>query len=247
MSDERSYPGRELNSMGFAVNYHRWILELLDPYIGTRIVEVGAGTGSLSSLLLDRDIESLTALEPSANMYPLLAARIEGIDSRSVVKTMQKTLADASSSLAETEPPDSILYINVLEHIEDDAAELRTAYRLLAPGGRALVFVPAHEWLTGRIDRQLGHYRRYNRKTLIAKFEAAGFAVCFSAYFDLLGILPWWLRYRVLQSDRMEPAGVRIYDRWGVPISRALDAISNRRMGKNIIVVGERPASSKPV
>jgi len=243
MSDAWSYTGRELESMGFAVNYHRWILERLEPYIGRRIVEVGAGTGSLSSLLLDRDIESLTALEPSSNMYPLLAARIAGIDSRRVVKTMQKTLADASLSLAENDPPDSILYINVLEHIEDDAEELRTAYRLLAPGGRALVFVPAHEWLTGPIDHQLGHFRRYTRKTLIAGFEAAGFTIRFSAYFDLLGILPWWLKYRVLQSDRMEPVAVRLYDRWGVPLSRALDAILNSRMGKNVIVVGERPGT----
>ena len=62
--------------------------------------------------------------------------------------------------------PDSIVYINVLEHVEDDQTELRMAHSVLASGGRLLVFVPAHEWLMSRFDRKLGHFRRYTRESL---------------------------------------------------------------------------------
>jgi len=239
MNSEWNYSGRELESMDSALNYHRWILDLLTPYLGRHVVEVGAGTGSLSTLLLERNLQSLVALEPSANMYPLLEKRLKSIRSSCNVTSMQRTLSDAGAGFAEA-PPDSILYVNVLEHIEDDAGELHTAWQALPTGGRALVFVPAHAWLMSEMDRHLGHFQRYTRSNLIEKFETAGFKVCFSAYFDLLGILPWWLKYRLLGSTRMEPAAVQAYDRFGVPVSRVIDSLTNSRMGKNVIVVGEK-------
>ena len=226
--------------MWVAKNYRRWILSRLDPFLGQRIVEVGAGDGSFSELLLERKPQSLTAIEPSANMYPLLVKKLERIDPGHAARAIQSTLVNASLQYPEIESPDSIVYINVLEHVEDDQAELHTAYSMLAAGGRVLVFVPAHEWLMSRFDHKLGHFRRYTRESLTSRFEAAGFTIRFSAYFDLLGILPWWLKYRVFQSEQMETSLVRAFDRCGVPLSRAFDAITNFRIGKNVIVVGEK-------
>jgi len=148
-------------------------------------------------------------------------------------------------SLGAPERPDSIVYINVLEHVEDDQAELHIAHSKLASGGRILVFVPAHEWLMSRFDRRLGHYRRYTRESLTKKFEKSGFAIRFSAYFDVLGIFPWWLKYRVLQSEEMETSLVRAFDSFGVPLSRAFDSLTNFRIGKNVIVVGEKSEPQK--
>jgi SAM-dependent methyltransferase len=234
------YEGRELESMWVAKNYRRWILSRLDPFLGQRIVEVGAGDGSFSELLLERKPRSMTAIEPSANMYPLLVKKLERIDPSHNVRTIQSTLENASLQYPQIANPDSIVYINVLEHVEDDQAELHTAHSMLASGGRVLVFVPAHEWLMSRFDRKLGHYRRYTRESLTAKFKRAGFTIRFSAYFDLLGIFPWWLKYRVFQSEEMETSLVRAFDRCGVPLSRAFDLITNFRIGKNVIVVGEK-------
>ncbi len=231
--------------MWVAKNYRRWILGRLAPFLGQRIVEVGAGDGSFSELLLERKPQSLIALEPSANMYPLLTKKIEQIDPDHIVRAIQSTLADAATWHSEAEGPDSIVYINVLEHVEDDQTELRMAHSVLASGGRLLVFVPAHEWLMSRFDRKLGHFRRYTRESLTEKFKAAGFTIRFSAYFDLLGILPWWLKYRILQSDQMETSLVRAFDRCGVPLSRAFDSITNFRIGKNVIIVGEKRAETQ--
>lgn len=240
LDEHWKYEGRELESMWVAKNYRRWILRRLDSFIGQRIVEVGAGDGSFSELLLERKPQSLTSIEPSANMFPLLIKKLQQIDPDRSVQAIQSTLVNAALQYPEIGEPDSIVYINVLEHIEDDQSELHTANAMLASGGRVLVFVPAHEWLMSRFDRKLGHYRRYSRESLTAKFKSAGFRICFSAYFDMLGIFPWWLKYRILQSEEMEVSLVRAFDSFGVPLSRAFDSITNFRIGKNVIVIGEK-------
>jgi SAM-dependent methyltransferase len=240
MDKNSPYPGRELESMAAAVNYRRWILGQLEPFLGRRIVEVGSGTGSFSELLLHRNPLSLLALEPSSNLYPLLVEKVSAMDSAGIVQAMQSTLTEAASQLSSNVAPDSILYINVLEHIEDDQGELRVAHSTLASGGRILIFVPAHQWLMGRFDLRVGHFRRYTRRSLIPIVEAAGFTIRFSAYFDILGIVTWWLKYRLFQSDQMEAGWVSIYDRWGVPVSRIVDSITNYQIGKNLIVIGEK-------
>src|SRR5882724_1905221 len=206
------YAGRELESMAFAVNYHRWILERLAPFLGKRIIEVGAGVGSFSELLLETRPESLTSLEPSPNMFAVLIQRLAAQDKAGVSLAKNCILAEAKFST----PPDSIVYVNVLEHIEDDQAELRTAHSLLVSGGRVLIFVPANRWLMGSVDRMLGHFRRYALGELTEKCGAAGFNIRFAAHFDFLGIAPWWLKYCVLQSERVEPTAVWLYDRWVV-------------------------------
>jgi 2-polyprenyl-3-methyl-5-hydroxy-6-metoxy-1,4-benzoquinol methylase len=243
LDEQWKYEGRELESMWVAKNYRRWILRRLNPFIGQHIVEVGAGDGSFSELLLERKPQSLISIEPSANMYPLLMKKLQQVDPGGRVQGVQSTLVNAALQHPEIGEPDSIIYINVLEHIEDDQAELHTAHAMLATGGRVLVFVPAHEWLMSRFDRKLGHYRRYTRESLTTKFKNAGFTIRFSAYFDLLGIFPWWLKYRVLHSEEMETSLVRAFDRCGVPLSRAFDLITNFRIGKNVIVVGEKSAA----
>jgi phospholipid N-methyltransferase len=243
MHNDWSYPGRELESMAVAANYRRWILGKLAPFLGQRIVEVGAGTGSFSELLLERKPQSLVALEPSSNLYPLLAEKISRMDFPILIQAMQCTLSHAATQLTGTEP-DSILYINVLEHVEDDVEELRVAHSTLASGGRVLVFAPAHQWLMGRFDHKVGHFRRYTRSSLISTVEGAGFTIRFSAYFDLLGVVTWWLKYRVFKSHQMEAGLVSLYDRWGVPLSRILDSITNGQMGKNVIVIGEKHGAS---
>jgi hypothetical protein len=163
------------------------------------------------------------------------------MDKGGIAEARQCMLADLS---IETESPalapDSILYVNVLEHIEDDEGELRAAYSCLASGGRVLIFVPANPWLMGSIDRQFGHFRRYTMKDLSSKCSAAGFTLRATAHFDLLGIFPWWLRYCLLKSERMEPAAVRLYDRWVVPVSRTIETLVAPPIGKNIILVAEK-------
>lgn len=240
MGERVPYAGRDLESMSFARNYHRWILELFEPYLGSRLVEVGAGTGSFSELLVARAPESLALVEPS-EMYRRLSERVSGWETRTRVRTFNDTFAGASASLrGEAERPDSVVYVNVLEHIEEDEAELALARDTLAAGGRLLLFVPAFNWLYGSFDEMVGHRRRYTRGELRAKCERAGLRVVRATYFDAAGVLPWWVKYRVLRSPRMEAGAVKFYDDYCVPPLKRVERLIPPPFGKNVLLVAEK-------
>ena len=240
MSEKYGYAGKDLEAMSFAVNYHRWILSTFEPFLGQRIVEVGAGTGSFSELLLERRLESLSLVEPSTAMYRQLCERVEELKPSVPVKTYNDIFQQVATQIRTSQQPDSILYVNVLEHIEDDVAELGHVANTLEPHGRLFIFVPALQWLHGSYDRQINHFRRYSRSELEKKCVEAGFRVIASKYFDLLGVLPWLVKYRLFQSPNMEPGAVRFYDRRIVPIGKTLEARITPPVGKNILLVAER-------
>jgi SAM-dependent methyltransferase len=245
----RRYTGRELEAMAFAVNYHRWILDLFAPHLGRRVLEVGAGTGAFSEVLLDAGVEHLLALEPSENMFPFLERTVARGIRTGRAEARRQTLSELAAELA-ADPaapsPDTVIYLNVLEHIEDDCGELRKVRSLLPGGGHLLIFVPAHEWLMSRIDRQFGHHRRYSLTRLAEVCRAAGFQIVAHRHFDLLGILPWWVRYRVLGSIAMEPSAVRLYDRWMVPLARAVESRVSPPIGKNILMICRASSAGEP-
>jgi hypothetical protein len=136
---------------------------------------------------------------------------------------------------------DAVLYLNVLEHIEDDAAELRRAAEALRPGGALLVFGPALSWLYGELDYKAGHYRRYSVDGLRRLAEAAGFEVVKAGYLDVLGVLPYWLVYRLAGSDSIGGTSIWGYDRVIVPVSRLLQRVApDRLIGKNVLLIATR-------
>ncbi len=155
------YFGKDLESMSFAKNYHRWILAEFSPYLGQNIAEVGAGTGNFSILLLETNIRKLKAFEPSDNMFPLLKKTLSK-DKRACVENNF-----FGRTITEEEHFDSVLYVNVLEHIEDDMSELIKAHDALVSGGHLLIFAPALPALYSNMDRQIGHFRRYTKKNLL--------------------------------------------------------------------------------
>jgi SAM-dependent methyltransferase len=240
MSAAVTYEGRDLEAMSFARNYHRWILRVFEPHLGKRLVEVGAGAGSFSELLLARPFDSLSLVEPSREMYALLTSNLEALRAGERVKPYNAVFRQVAEAIESEQRPDSVIYINVLEHIADDEGELRAVHSTLAPGGRAFVFVPALRWLYGSFDRLIQHQRRYAKEELERKCEAAGFRVVLSRYFDLAGVLPWWVKYRLLKSETMEAGAVRLYDRLVVPLAEAFEGVVAPPLGKNIILIAEK-------
>ncbi len=229
------YPGREMETMSIAVNYHRWIVDEFERYLGGRVAEVGAGSGSVTRILLRKPIESLVAFEPSRNMYPLLEASLRG-DGRA------KAVNDVFAPGGAGEAFDSIVYINVLEHIEDDRAELACARAALRPGGHVLLFVPALSWLYSDLDRRIGHFRRYSKKGLCRLVEDAGFALARARYFDLAGVIPWYVNFVLLRRS-LEIGSVSHYDRLAVPLVRLMERAVAPPVGKNVLVVGRKDSS----
>jgi len=226
------YFGKDLEAMSFARNYHKWILEEFRPYLGSSTAEVGAGTGGFSSLLLEAPIKSLKAFEPSPNMYPQLLRALNH-DPRAEAINGFFCCSGAG------ERYDSILYVNVLEHIEDDVSELARAREALEPAGHLLIFVPALSWLYSEFDRQVGHFRRYTKNGLIELAQGAGLRVVKARYFDMAGIVPWFINF-VLLKHSMRGGSVSLYDNLVVPLMRRAEGMVTPPIGKNVLLVAQR-------
>jgi SAM-dependent methyltransferase len=241
-----AYPGRELEAMSAASNYHRWIFGIFAPYLGRHLVEVGAGLGSFSELILEHHAcETLSLVEPSEEMYQQLSARARRLPASPRVNTYQGNFPAAAPLISATQSPDSVIYVNVLEHIVDDEAELAAIHAALSDHGRVFLFVPALAWLYGAFDERVGHVRRYAKRELEAKLRRAGLRPIVSRYFDLPGVAPWWIKYRLLKSATMEPGAVRFYDRYIVPVARRCESLINPPLGKNVIVIAEKTVKSE--
>ncbi len=239
MTEKIVYVGKDLEAMSFAVNYHKWILDEFRPFLGKRVVEVGAGTGSFSELLLEENIDSLSLVEPS-EMFESLTANVLQIKKNTRVDFYKSIFSEAATEIREKQKPDSIIYVNVLEHIEDDCAELEFIKQTLSKGGRLFIFVPALMSLYGEFDRKIGHFRRYTKREVEEKCESAGFKVLKSKYFDFAGIVPWFVKYKVLKSDSLDSGAVTLYDRMAIPFVKGMERFINVPLGKNVLLVAEK-------
>jgi SAM-dependent methyltransferase len=233
-NDRRAdYTGTELDVLAAAANYHRWIVDKLRPYLGETVAEVGAGIGSVSRLLLDSPINRLIAFEPSANLFPMLSEELRH-ESRAVL------INDFLNPHYLAEGVDSVVYLNVLEHAADDHAELANAFSVLRPGGHLLVFTPALPWLFSDFDRHVGHYRRYTKRGLGELASSVGFNLAKPRYFDVAGIIPWYVNF-VLLKGRPTRRGVALYDKLIVPPMRLVEKAVPPPIGKNLLLIARKP------
>ncbi len=232
--NKRKYFGKDLEAMSFARNYHQWVLDEFKGYLGDRLAEVGAGSGNFSQLLIAEDIRHLVAFEPSANMYPILQDRLQG---HKHVEMVNDFFGDAYHHY--TNHFDTILYNNVLEHVEDDKRELFYVHQALRDQGYLLVFVPALSWLYSDFDRHLGHFRRYHKQDLVDLVKTARFNIIKVKYFDLAGIIPWYIAF-VLLKQSITGGSVSLYDRFMVPIMRRIEGIIPPPIGKNLLLVAQK-------
>jgi SAM-dependent methyltransferase len=165
-------------------------------------------------------------------MFPALSTALAGESRAHVVNDFFGT--------GEIADLDAVVYVNVLEHVEYEHAELAGAFDRLRPGGHLLLFVPALSWLYSDLDRRLGHFRRYTRAGLNDLVSTSGFTVVKSRYFDLAGILPWYVNFVLLRNE-MDARGVAVYDRAIVPIMRPLERLIRPPIGKNVLLVARKP------
>jgi SAM-dependent methyltransferase len=135
---------------------------------------------------------------------------------------------------------DVAVMVNVLEHVEDDVALLRTLHALLRPGGTLVLFVPALSWLYGSLDRLVGHKRRYSRATLGSVVRRADFEVETLRYFDVLGVVPWFIAGRVLRQGAFDARAAGLYDRVAVPLGVVVERHLSPPLGKNVVCTSRR-------
>ncbi|MFQ5719809.1 MAG: glycosyltransferase [Acidobacteriota bacterium] len=183
-----------LRRLAVTDQYSRFLAREIAPHVGRRILEVGSGLGSISGHLAVRDL--LVVSDISESYLDLLRHRLAG--SRRV-KVVHYDLAGGDRPDLQEMELDTIICVNVLEHVENDEAALRGLTRLLVPGGHLILLVPAHQVLYSNLDRNLDHFRRYSRARLLDLIERSGLSVERAYHLNVLGALGWWLNGRVLR------------------------------------------------
>jgi len=225
--------GEVLERMESARNYNRWLFERCEPYLGERVLDVGAGIGTFSELASDG--RAVVALEPDPELAPALRRRFEG---RPNVTVVEGTVEDVGGEF------DSIICLNVLEHIRDDVTALRRFHDLLVPGGRLLLLVPAHPELYGTIDRTVAHERRYRKHDLNARLRSVGFEVETLRLVNPLGALGWFVSSRLRNREQVPDGPLSFYDRL-VPALRLLDRFE-LPVGLSVWTVARRAYHASP-
>jgi SAM-dependent methyltransferase len=229
--------GRALEQGGAGQpRYRRYQRELIAPHCGRSVLEVGAGLGEFAAEFTGLDRLIVTDADPGA--VSLLAQRFHD---RPEVEAQQLALG-TEFSLAE--PVESVIAINVLEHIEDDAAALAALAKLVVPGGSIVLWVPGYQQLYGEFDRQVGHFRRYTPATISDAVLRAGLQVEVAKPVNLLGGIAWWAAVRRGGSTAPNPKLVAIYDRVVVPVTRAVERGMRVPFGQTVLCVARTPATT---
>jgi len=214
--------------------YHQWIFEKIRPYLGKDILEVGCGIGNLTELLLsqgrvvasDVNGDYLQTVKKKFQRHP----NLKGVLLWDIRQAPPKNLGA---------PIDTIVCSNVLEHIEDDDDVLKSLFHLLPAGGRLIILVPALKALYNVFDKELGHFRRYSRSELAQKLTRNGFRICSLKYFNLFGILGWFVNGTLLRRRLLPARQIGIFNIM-VPLFIWMERIIPTLVGQSLIVVGEK-------
>jgi SAM-dependent methyltransferase len=231
-SDIVYHGGHNLDAMTAARNYNAFLVRLIARHMRAddRVIDFGAGLGVFAEAVRDRASE-ITAVEPDPDQRRHIESK--GLKAR-------PSLAGVGDGVV-----DFVYTLNVLEHIEDDAGALAEIFRVLSPGGRLLIYVPAFEALYSSMDRAVGHCRRYHMGPLKTLVEESGFVVTHAEFADSVGFAAS-LGYKLFggEGGEVSAEAVRVYDRYVFPVSRLIDFAARHFAGKNIILLAEKPIAA---
>jgi len=218
--------------MAHAKNYFAWQARLILPELGQRVLEVGCGTGNFTQTLLDR--EAVIAIDNEPACVSRLAERFA--DRPNLQTRVASPCEDSFRELAHFRP-DSIVCLNVLEHIEDDAGALRNMAAIVPAGCVIVLLLPAFPALYGPIDRNLEHFRRYSVVSL--KCLAAGINLTIEKlqYMNLIGFFGWWVNARILQRQAQSTSQIAVFDKWVVPLLSWLESRFPPPFGQSLLAV----------
>lgn len=209
-----------LDALEQAPRFNRWMYDTIRPFLGERIAELGSGRGNLSKLLKQHG--QLLATDHRADYLAELRKRWEHLPHVRIAE-LDLTVADDFDALSEIEP-DTVVCLNVLEHIEDDAAVLKNLFRVVPAGCRLVFLVPFNPSLYSEFDRQIGHFRRYAKNELEEKMRAAGFVVERQFYFNKIGVIAWWIGNTLFGQRTITSWQLRIYN-WLTPLFQSLERV----------------------
>jgi SAM-dependent methyltransferase len=228
------YAADDLAVMREARRYGAHVFSLFRPQIGSRVLEVGSGIGTMSRRLVEV-ADVVVGIEPNLNCAALAREVMEG-QPRFSLRVCH--LEDCDPGELAAQRLDTVICVNVLEHLADDVAALRMFRTILVPGGRVLVFVPAVEAAYGPLDAELGHHRRYSKRMVADRFAAAGLELIELRYTNPIGLLGWMYNAHVSKARTHSLGQVRAFERLIAPWALPLERFVRPPIGLSLVAVG---------
>jgi ubiquinone/menaquinone biosynthesis C-methylase UbiE len=229
---EGSYIGSELELFQFATNWKKYFARLIVPFLNGNILEVGAGIGGTTKYLCNGNQSSWVCLEPDKEMAVIIQDKI----SRGELPACCKVRHGYTADLQGLGAYDTVVYIDVLEHINHEKDEIVAASRLLKPGGHIIALVPAYQCLYTSFDKAVGHYRRYSTGRLMSVFPAF-FKKIWIKHLDSVGLCASLGNRLILKKGTPHISEIMLWDKCMVPVSRIMDYIFFYSIGRSILGV----------
>lgn len=220
-----------LESMGQALWYNRWTMNKFTPYVNGDILEVGCGIGNFTPALAK--IGKVWAMD---------------IDRHSISKTKSLKLKSVRVGLGDIEKDryffdnrkfDSIVCLNVLEHIKNDVRALTNMHGLLKKNGRLILLVPIHPLLFGTIDLAIDHYRRYKPNGIVDELKDAGFHIISTRKLNFVGAFGWWFNGKILKRKRVSRRGIKLFNHLA-PLLLPIEDVIEPPFGTSILVIAKK-------
>lgn len=234
-NNQSHYIGNELDLFANAQRWKAYWSSKVREYVLGDVLDVGAGFGANIPYLLNPSVRSLTLVEPDADLHKRLSDECRKYHPDSLLYPIQGT----TESIKSDQEFDSIVYIDVLEHIEADRGELELASSILKPGGYLVVVVPAHQFLYSNFDRSIGHHRRYSRASLSQLIPSRSKLVDLKSL-DSAGLLASLANAALLKQSVPSESQIKIWDKYLVSASRVLDPLLGFKVGKSIAAVWQK-------
>jgi 2-polyprenyl-3-methyl-5-hydroxy-6-metoxy-1,4-benzoquinol methylase len=238
MTDSK-YIGRELDLFANVRNWKLYWAQHILPYIAGDVLEVGAGIGANTPFLYSAGQGRWVCLEPDPQLAAQITRNLNQISGHYTCETVCGTLP----ALDPGRQFDTIIYIDVLEHIENDREELNRAAAHLRPGGHIIVLSPAHQWLFTPFDAAIGHYRRYNR-SMVRSISPPTLQLDKLIYLDSAGLTASLANRLLLRQSMPSQAQLQFWDRRLIPLSRVFDKVFRYAIGKSILAIWRKPSGA---
>jgi len=232
------YAADDLETMQEARRYSAHLFNLFRDHVGKRVLEVGSGIGTMSRPLAEA-ADLVVGLEPNVNCVTRLQNAMQG-HPRFSLRACHLEECDRAELVGHQF--DTVVCVNVLEHIADDAAALRTFKDVLVPRGRVLIFVPAVQAAYGPLDAELGHHRRYSKPTLAKAFADAGLDLLTLRYTNPIGLVGWMYNAHISKSTAHSLTQVRLFETLVAPWALPLERLISPPIGLSLVAVGQRRA-----
>lgn len=222
-------------------NYNHWIYDNIQSFIGDNILEVGAGIGNITDFIIFK--KKLTLIDINQDYVDYLNAKYSFRDKSNFI-ALRVDIQNIKSSPLADKKFDTIISLNIIEHLENDLQAIKNMSSLLDIGGKLIILVPALKTLYGSMDISFDHLHRYNRKDLKLLINGQNLEIVKFYYMNFLGLLGWFINGRILKKKELPVKQTKIFDKL-VPFISFAEKIIKPPLGQSLILIAQKTDSKK--